>query len=322
MNLLFIGKYPPLEGGTSTAAYWRINALKKHGINFHVITACPYNCEYVLPVVTQENVTIISNKIPWHIPYSQLLSERLISSALEQMNNNHYDAIEGCYLYPYSYAAYIISLLTGKPLLIRHAGSDLKRLSHYNELSFLTQKIFSHATAIVSYTDLKKYWKEAGLSNKIIYSPRYVPNPDFFYCSQKNNNAAFFGKITPKWNNSQLDFYYDSLNQINFNGKICIYSIGIGANQMKEFFIHKGYEVEIFGYVSPIEASKIMSTTKIVLVASQPEDICERSNTFLEAIKCGCTVLAKDSDIYSIEEYNYEKYLEEQIQIYREICNE
>ena len=39
MNLLYIGKYPPLEGGVGAAAFWRIKELRARGYNIDILTA-------------------------------------------------------------------------------------------------------------------------------------------------------------------------------------------------------------------------------------------------------------------------------------------
>lgn len=46
MNVLYIGKYPPIEGGTASAAYWRMEALAKQGISFQVVTCITDDSDY------------------------------------------------------------------------------------------------------------------------------------------------------------------------------------------------------------------------------------------------------------------------------------
>ncbi len=38
MRICFIGKYPPIEGGVSSHAYWLAKALGKKGHEVHVVT--------------------------------------------------------------------------------------------------------------------------------------------------------------------------------------------------------------------------------------------------------------------------------------------
>ena len=49
MNILFIGKYPPIEGGTASTAYWRHKGLLKYGINFEIITCILNDSDYCIP---------------------------------------------------------------------------------------------------------------------------------------------------------------------------------------------------------------------------------------------------------------------------------
>ena len=92
-----------------------------------------------------KNYYLIENKIPWHIPYSQLYAERLISKALELCSSTKFDYIEGNYLYPYSFAAFVVSKLLDIPLVIHHAGSDVFRVGNHSSLNELTFVMAKHA---------------------------------------------------------------------------------------------------------------------------------------------------------------------------------
>ena len=144
MNVLYIGKYPPMEGGTATAAYWRIKELRQRGISFEVLTCLPMSKDYVIEDFTdEENLHIVKEKLPWHIPYSQLYAEQLISSSIKLFELKNFDVIEGCYLFPYGFAAYVVSELFNRPLILRHAGSDLCRLVKGSSLSSLLTKMLN-----------------------------------------------------------------------------------------------------------------------------------------------------------------------------------
>ncbi|MBI2654760.1 hypothetical protein HYX02_08215 [Candidatus Woesearchaeota archaeon] len=40
MNLLFISKYPPIEGGVSAQTYWLAKALGEKGHKVYVVSNC------------------------------------------------------------------------------------------------------------------------------------------------------------------------------------------------------------------------------------------------------------------------------------------
>ena len=98
MNLLYIGKYPPLEGGVGAAAFWRIKELRTRGYNIDILTAKNKSEIYVSEFNTDDQkYHLIQSKSCWHIPYSPLLLERMVSYGLKLVSNNKFDCIEGNY---------------------------------------------------------------------------------------------------------------------------------------------------------------------------------------------------------------------------------
>ena len=318
MNLLYIGKYPPLEGGTSVAAYWRMKEYAARGICTKIVTACRRD-ESCLPLDEDDEAIVIDSKMDWHIPYTQLFAERLISSALAISKIFKVDVIEGNYFFPYGYAAYIVSLLLDRPLILRHAGSDLFRLGRNEELADLLHKMLQSAKRIVTYEDCRKVWNDIGIAkDNLFFTKRYVPNPQFFYPEDKNENAVMIGKITDKWDRSQLEYYISELKKQDFRGMLDIYSSSKRSSEVKNFFCENGIKTSVHGFLPPKKVCKVLAKASYAIVSEIPPNIIEQSNISLEAIACKCRLIQRGKVWKEGEdlEYEYENYLLNQFEIY------
>lgn len=317
MNILFIGKYPPIEGGTSSAAYWRHNELKKHNIEFEVVTCISNESEYFIPCnCINGKVHVISERIPWHIPYSQLYAEQLISKSLAVAGNSEFDAVEGSYLFPYGFAAYVVAKILDKPLILRHAGSDLHRIISMHQLDNILMKMSEEASVIVTYKDCEDTWKELNPNAKLFLSERYVPNPSAFYPGGNSQNAVFLGKITEKWNRKQFDYFASKLKKCEYEGAISVYSNEYTVCAFMDYFEKYGFTISQHSFVVPQDVPNILRDAKYVLLSEVPSGIPEESNLFSEATMCGCKVICLNE--HSMPQIAYDEYIKQQINIYEE----
>lgn len=315
MKVLYIGKYPPVLGGTASASFWRIIELKKLGINFDVATCIAENNEYRLPQCdNEENVYVLSEKTPWHIPYSQLYSEQLISLSLELAQKNEYDFIEGGYFFPYGFAAYIVASILNKPLILRHAGSDLSRLTVIKKFNSLFLRMINRAKKIITYQDILPFWNRYVPKEKLHISQRYVPNPNYFIDRGIHIEVAFLGKITEKWDKEQFSYYYNFLIENNYKGIINVYSNEYTVNLFKNYFEIRGFKINGVGFVHPFFVPDILGRTKYLLVSEIPQGITETSNTALEGKKMGCEIVCKD--FVDNNPLSFSEYIKQELAVY------
>lgn len=320
MNVLYIGKYPPIEGGTAAAAYWRIKKLRRFGINFEVITCFSLNDEYVIkPFVPRQHLHLINEKTAWHIPYSQLYSERLISEGLKLSEQINFDLIEGCYLFPYGFGAYVIAKILNKPLIIRHAGSDLYRLSKTGDFNGLMLDMINSAKLIVTYKECVKRWSALGAHSNLYITSRYVPDPSVFFSEGSHLDAVFLGKITDRWNRSQFDYYHSKLKKAGDISCIKVYSSERAIKEFENYFNDKGYNVIGNPFVMPSKVPEILKSAKYLLISEPPKEIPECSNCLVEGLMSGCSIIRSDKNFKYIPEMNFEKYLREQLEIYERV---
>ena len=319
MNVLFIGKYPPIQGGTATAAYWRHRELQKYNISYEVITSIPISNEYFIDYdIKDEHIHLLCEKTPWHIPYSQLFSEQLISKALEIANRQNFDVVEGNYLFPYGFAAYVVSKIINKPLVLRHAGSDLYRISNNSMFLTLLKEMASHAKVIVTNRESEEKWKSISESSRTIVSSRYIPNSHFFNSNGRHDQTAFLGKVTEKWDRTQLEYYFNYLLKNNYTGKIRVYSNNSTIIAFNDYFSNKGYEIEGHPFVMPEEVPNILCDVKYLLVSQIPSGIPEISNIYLEGLVAGCIPVCMVDKTITPRDMNFSNYIRTQCEIYKE----
>ncbi len=84
--------------------------------------------------------------IPWAMPF---LSQ-MIGKAIGLCADTPPDIILGWYFEPYGVAAHLIGRLTGSPVVLQHAGSDLGRLMNYSDLRALYSHMLSQAACVIT----------------------------------------------------------------------------------------------------------------------------------------------------------------------------
>ena len=317
MRVLFIGKYTPIEGGTSAASYWRIHALEQMGIEFEIVTCILKDSDYIIQGNTDKNVHLIQSKVPWHIPYSQLYSERLISLALELANIIDFDIVEGCYLFPYGFAAYVVAELLAKPLILRHAGSDLFRITKDSTLFKLLGRMTKRASIIITYKECVQIWKKINPEINLYFSERYVPNPNYFYSTNEQKDVCFLGKITDKWNRSQFDYFLNFIRKERYKGNINVFSNEYTINTFQDYFKRTEYRVAGKKFIMPNYVPDVLKGVKYLLVSEIPSGIPEESNIYLEGLMVGCIPVCMGKNTKNIINLDYSQYIKNQFEAYK-----
>jgi glycosyltransferase involved in cell wall biosynthesis len=166
MKVCFFTKYPPIEGGVSSRSYWLARALGGKGVEVHIITDALEE-ELYRENIDFENVDDLTNYQPPNV-YVHSLDEirhsspfdrrtlitkqsnawRLASLGIEIIKKYQCDVIDSYYLLPYGVAGYLAKKITGCPLILRHAGSDITAISSYESFYLIFQEIFSRADRI------------------------------------------------------------------------------------------------------------------------------------------------------------------------------
>jgi glycosyltransferase involved in cell wall biosynthesis len=207
MKILYLGKYPPLQGGESTKAYWLLRELGQRGHEIDVVTtandASPgykYNLGRQGYRLQPRNVrvhAIDQGKAPFFIPKYLPSNERVISKGLEVMDKQLPDIIFSWYLLPYAPAAHALNRMSGVPFCVQHAGSDKKRLLPWKSISTYLDKVLEDSSRVFSYPSAASDFAKRGCS---VFTHSPSPAPVYKYedsASNDNNSSILFaGKFS------------------------------------------------------------------------------------------------------------------------------
>jgi glycosyltransferase involved in cell wall biosynthesis len=195
MNICLLGKYPPIEGGVSANTYWLARGLAERGHRIHVVTNAfevdeafrmalgPgddgwYQAEFpdTQGCVRVYNVEPFSPRRMDYIPSANPFVSKLAAVATDVVRRNRCDVILSYYYEPYVVAGWLASRWTNRPLVTKHAGSDLDRLYRVPDLSTTYREILRSADAVVTQPRLMPRFLGMGvdrsrLERDIAYSP-------------------------------------------------------------------------------------------------------------------------------------------------------
>lgn len=288
MKILLIGKYPPMQGGISTKTYWLYKHLEKDGIEFQIITL--NDSQYSTNEHNLANVTVVKDKqVPWHIPETSLVDDRLINAALKVTNDFTPDLIETNYIWPFCKDALLIARTLNKPLLIRHAGSDILKFYNDQEFRDIMSIYFDQASAIVSNISsidlLKDICNDTG---KVQCMPRYIPDPNIFKPeeSDKQYDILFAGKINYHWHLKGLKLLLELIKQ---KGLKALFLIGGKyKDDIYKQITEKKLEsrIKLNSFVEPDKMPTIYNSCKFVWCWEEEGAIGDFSNIIWEALFC------------------------------------
>ena len=184
-RVVYISKYPPLEGGIASKTYWLAQALARRGHHIHVVTDresedTVHAVTKMNPIPNHPNVTLhrCEEKIPWHIPHDEHRALGLLNKALEVVESEKPDMIEAGYLVPYGLVAYLAANITGLPYVLQHGGSDVKKFLEGGFWPGLLTKTLSNARCIITDTDHRAEIEKHKARTRVAVP--YIPDPSVF----------------------------------------------------------------------------------------------------------------------------------------------
>lgn len=200
MQIGFIGKYPPIQGGVSRATFWMARALAQNGIKVHVITNAGevedefrmFDLAGHLPGVDllppprdfDEKLAVHTTEFDpgqTHIPWANPHVTKLASKAFEVVTEHRCDLLHAFYLEPYGMAACLASQWTNIPYGLQHAGSDIGRLFQNRQLIHSYRNIIHKADYLVETPQMSDLARQADMDPARLYRlPAILPPQDYF----------------------------------------------------------------------------------------------------------------------------------------------
>lgn len=297
MKILLIGKYPPMQGGISTKTYWLVEELKKRGFDYGIVTI--ENADYVIKEYKSNSSKcsiIKSKKIPWHIPESELLGERIFAKVIRMADTFKPDLIETNYLWPFCLQAVMVATVLKKPLIIRHAGSDIQKFHTDPEFKNIIKDYLDRATAVITNSTAQTLIESlCDDSEKVHCLKRYIPNPEIFRAESKEKTFGilFAGKINYHWKLKGLTFLLDLIKQ---QGLRSLFVIG---GKYKNKILERIEQtktsdyIEIRDFVSPEMMPSIYNSCKSVWCWEEQGGVEDFSNIIWESLFCNIPCIIK-----------------------------
>ena len=185
MKICVLGKYPPIEGGVSTHTYWLVRGLAQRGHEVHVVTNADEvedtfrmtfeagDAEWYQPQfegsggrVSVYNPEPFAERSMGYIPAANPFVSKLASLATDVVRRHGCEAILAYYYEPYAVAGWLASRWTDRPLIVKHAGSDLDRLFRVPDLATTYKEILRSADAVLTQPALMSRFMGLGVERQ------------------------------------------------------------------------------------------------------------------------------------------------------------
>lgn len=184
MNILLIGKFPPIEGGVSSQSYWLAHDLAKRGHRISVVTDArnvaenfrvhmrPDDWERCTAQYGQGSVEVHwadepdGDQRPGRADNPTVT--QLVSAARSLAEITDFDVIVSYYLQPYGVAGHLVAAETGLPHIVKTAGSDVGRLWKGPQHKPDFDKVFLAAAAIVTSSAVRDDLIDLGVDSRRI----------------------------------------------------------------------------------------------------------------------------------------------------------
>jgi len=293
MKVCFISKYPPIEGGVSARVYWLAKALGERGHKVHIVTNAleveekykerfdNNEHEYLRENVYLHSTTHDTN--PWHIPFSKAYTERLSNLAIEVIEKYDLELIDSYYVLPYGIAGFIAKTITGKPQIIRHAGSDIGKLFPSPSYNILFKKVFQKADKIVTIPPMKEMFLSLGIPESKIefdekvsvdtkaFNPEVLPFPLSEHIEREIPECpiiTFIGKINYYWKTKGLTELVEAVKEIKSDFLLLFIANGKGLVEFQNLIRESNLDKRsiFIDFVPPWRIPSIIKLSTCVVV--------------------------------------------------------
>lgn len=297
LRVCIISKYPPIQGGMSSAAYWLANGLAQVGVEVHVVTdGNLVEKEYRIDDKPKKeiqgvNVHHVHPEIPWYIPNTEQRLAKLVDTALGVCNKYNISLVDAQYLVPYGFAGSIINAFTGIPYVIRHGGSDIAKFFNKGFFPLLMERALSGAALTVSDNPVV-----SNLAKAVKCLHRYMPPDKEFVPNQLTNRSltcAYIGKINYHWEHKGL---HKIANIVKGSGIQMLY-LGQGKG-MDNFIQTCKPEGVFYNFIHPSRMPDFLSQTDYLFYFKANNPIPDFSNLILEAVSMGVPILTDRADLF------------------------
>ena len=293
MRICTISKYPPNEGGVSARVYWLAKALGERGHEVHIVTNAQevesdYKENFDLndPEFIPGNVYLHSTESdtnPWHIPFSKAYAERIANLAIEVIEKYDIQIIDSYYILPYAISGFIAKSITGRPQILRHAGSDIGKLFSSNAYQTLFKSVFQRVDKIVTIPQLKKMFLSLGVKESVLdfddrvsvdtnaFNPEAAPFQLSDYIDDNIPECpiiTYIGKINYYWQTKGLYELIEAVKNIKADYRLLFVANGKGLYEFKNLVKENNLENKsiFIDFVPPWKVPSIINLSTCVVI--------------------------------------------------------
>ena len=324
MELCFISKYPPIEGGVSSRTYWLSKGLGESGHKVYVVTnAWEVEKEFREEIPKKElnklepkNVRLFSTSTPppFHIPYSQCYLSKLTSLALNVVNKYDPNVLFSFYSMPYGLCGYLIKMITKKPFVLRHAGSDITRLFEFPFFKNIFIEMFSNADKILTSQNKRQLFLDLKIPESKLspffddvdtesFNPRIKPFNLSKYTGKDLDNIPVFTYIGKISKLKQTHNFLRAVAKIKDEKFIVLLIVGNGkyVEGLKVFVksLHLEKKIIFMPFQPPWKIPSLMTASTAIISPESEETPHLPAGTHYpiiirEAMACGrCTIIGE-----------------------------
>ncbi len=306
-DIVYISKYPPLEGGIASKTYWLANALADSGHAVHIITdRVNADPDYSIaeadrpPEIPGVFVHRADQSVPWHIPQDNHRSISLVDKALEIVDIEKPELIVAGYLVPYGIVAFQVSRITGIPFVLCHGGSDIHKFLINNVWSTLLHKTLAAAKLIITDKDGRSHIER--YSSRVKVLPPYVPDPAAFNIKQRPPDKCFtlavIGKANFYWQDKGWRQIIDIWAHLGDEFIFTIVTQGVGFEDFKKHVSEVlGDRVVWRSFVPPWKMPDLLKSVNGLFHFQNNLPFPMFSNLALESLACGTVVISDTPDL-------------------------
>ncbi len=293
MQICIISKYPHIEGGVSARVYWLAKALCVRGHEIHIVTnAREVENEYreIIddndPEFIPKNMYLHSTDAdtnPWHIPFSKAYGERITNLAIEVIEKYNIQIIDSYYILPYAISGFIAKNITGKPMILRHAGSDIGKLFSSTAYQTLFKSVFQRVDKIITIPQLKKMFLSLDVKESVLdfdnrvsvdtnaFNPEVAPFPLSDYIDDDIPECpiiTYIGKINYYWQTKGLYELIKAVKTIKSDFRLLFVANGKGLLEFKNLIREKNLENKsiFIDFIPPWKVPSVIKLSNCVVI--------------------------------------------------------
>jgi glycosyltransferase involved in cell wall biosynthesis len=207
----------------------------------------------------------------------------MASLAIEVIEKYDIQIIDSYYILPYAISGFLAKSFTGRPQILRHAGSDIGKLFSSNAYQTLFKSIFQRVDKIVTIPHLKEMFLSLGVKESALvfddrvsvdtkaFNPGVASFPLSDYIKDEILECpiiTYIGKINYYWQTKGLYELIEAVKNIKADYRLLFVANGKGLNEFKKLVKENNLENKsiFIDFVPPWKVPSIIKLSTCVVL--------------------------------------------------------